>query len=542
MEKDRAADLIVRCLENEGVTVVFGLPGEETIDLLDAISRSKIRFVLARHEQGAAFMADAYGRITGRAGVCLSTLGPGATNLVTGVADAFLDRSPLVAITAQQELRQSHRESHQYIDIPTLLAPITKWNARVESVRVIPEVIRKAFKIAQIEKPGSAHIELPSDIAEAPAEGVPIPWERVRRSSPDRPSLERAAELIARSERPLILAGNGVLRGHASGPLTELAETVGLPVVQTMMSKGSIPSSSPMCLFTLGIPAFDYRTAGFDTSDLVICVGYDLVEYEPRSWNPDGKQRIIHLDFTPAEVSGEYVPEVEIAADIGETLRLLLERLAGTKKDTGQVEARRARARRHYSEEGPPRKGTSKPQRILRELRRAMAPEDILVSDTGAHKIWIGRMFPTDRPNTVIIPNGLAPMGFALSAGIGIKIAEPDRTVITVSGDGGFLMNVQELETARRERAPTINLVFRDDALGSIRWKEQAHVGRTFGIEFGNPDLVALARSFGLEGFRIEDAGELAPLLERVRALDVASVIDVPIDYSDDPFFGAGDS
>ncbi|MGA7923934.1 MAG: acetolactate synthase large subunit [Thermoplasmata archaeon] len=533
---ERAANLLIRCLEKEGVTTIFGLPGEETIDLMDALRDSSIRFVLARHEQAAAFMADGYGRITGAAGVCLSTLGPGATNLVTGIADAFLDRSPLVAITAQQELKHSPTESHQYIDIPQLLKPITKWNARVEHPRQIPEVVRKAFKIAQFEKPGATHIELPADVAAAQAEGRPIPAERTRRPSPDRPSIERAAAILAGAERPLILAGNGVIRGHAAAELTAFAESLQIPVAQTMMAKGSIPASSPMCLFTLGIPAFDFPAIGFDMADLVFCVGYDLVEYDPGYWNPDGAKQVIHLDFTPAEVSRAYIPEVEIVADLRESIQLLRERLSGVRKSDATVATRRARLEAAFGKEGDPVPGRCKPQRILRRLRAGLGPESILVSDTGAHKLWIGRLFHAERPNTVVIPNGLAPMGFAVPAGIAIRLAQPERTVVTVSGDGGFLMNAHELETARREELPTVNIVFRDEGLGSIRWKEQARVGRTFGTEFGNPDFVRFAESFGLKAFRVQSENEFDSVLQEAIGLPTPSVIDVPVDYSDDPF------
>jgi acetolactate synthase-1/2/3 large subunit len=541
----RAAELVVRCLENEGVSLVFGLPGEETISLMDALSASAIRFVLARHEQAAAFMADLYGRVTGHAGVCLSTLGPGATNLVTGIADAYLDRVPLVALTAQQELAGMHKESHQYIDIPQLLRPITKWNARIESADVVPEVVRKAFKTAQLEKPGSTHIELPADVADASTEARTLASDRPRRPSPDRPSLDAAAELLDRAERPMILAGNGVIRGRASEALTRLSEGFAIPVVQTPMSLGAVPWDSPMSLFTVGLHSSDYEAVGFDSADLVVAVGYDLVEYDPHAWNPNGDRRIVHIDFTPAEVSSDYVAEVEVAADIRETLNLLRDRMS---RHRNPARARALREglleRRRRWLEAPASGRGIRPPAALDALRDAMALDDVLVSDIGAHKIWIGRFFRAARPNTVIVPNGLSPMGIALPGGIGVKLAEPDRHVVTVSGDGGFAMNLQELETARRERAPTVNVVFRDNGLGSIRWKHSAHSGRAYGVEFENPDLVRLAEAFGVRGYRAERAQDLGSIVAEAIGLGVPSVVDVPIDYSENPFLrpasGAG--
>ncbi len=525
----------MRCLENEEARFAFGIPGEENLELMDALHDSSIRFVLTRHEGAAAFMADVHGRLTGHAGVCLSTLGPGATNLVTGIADAFLDRAPLVALTAQEPLSQVHKESHQYVDIVRLLAPVTKWNARVESADAVPEILRKAFKVAQTEKPGSTHVELPADVADADTAAKPIPWERTRRPSPDRPSLDKAAKLIGAAKRPLILAGNGVIRGDAAAALTRFAEELHIPVASTFMGKGAIPWTSAMSLLTIGLQSFDYEHVGFNQADLVVCVGYDIVEYDPVHWNPHGDQTIVHIDFTPAEVSASYVPEVEIVADIRESIDLLRERCA-PRREAKWADALRASilARLETWREG--RKGFAKPQHLLRTLREAMGPDDILVSDVGAHKIWVGRFFQAERPNTVIISNGLATMGIAVPGGLAAKLASPERCVVTLSGDGGFLMMVHELETLKREQVATVNLVWRDGGLGSIRWKQKTRFGRTFGVDFGNPDLVQLAKAFGVRGFRAEKAGDLAAILEEALELSVPSVVDIPVDYSDNPF------
>ncbi len=531
----KVAELVVKSLENEGVRVVFGIPGEENIGLMEALAASSIRFVLTRHEQGASFMADVYGRLTGQAGVCLATLGPGATNLVTGIADAYLDRAPLVAVTAQEELSLIHKESHQYIDVLELLAPVTKWNARIENPRVTAEAIRKAFKIAQTEKPGPTHLELPSDVADAETSDQPIAWERTRRPSPDHQSLDRAVELIRRSQAPIVLAGNGVIRGGAAAELARFAAELRIPVAHTMMCKGAIPWDSPMNLFAIARPELDYRALGFDTADLVVCVGYDLVEYDPKHWNPGGKQQIIHVDFTPAEVSSNYVPAVEIVADIRETIQQLRERI-GTPKDDARPRALRESLVRDLHPGRDLGGGRSDPRRILIELREALAPEDILICDVGAHKLWVGRFFPVDRPNCVIISNGLSSMGIALPGGLAAAFVHPDRHVVTLSGDGGFLMNVQELETARRERFPTTNIIFRDEGLGSIRLKQRVKTGRTFGTDFGNPDIVRLAESFGVRGFRATNPREFGSVVREALNANGPSVVDVPVDYSESPF------
>lgn len=533
--KLKAAELLVRCLENEDIKFAFGIPGEENLDLMDAIHDSAIRFIPTRHEGAAAFMADFYGRMTGHAGVCLSTLGPGATNLVTGVADAYLDRAPLVAITAQEPLSQIHKESHQYINILEVFKPITKWESRIENTVGIPEIVRKAFKIAQAEKPGSTHIEFPTDVAELETEGKPLPWERIRRPSPDRQSLQKAAELIGHAKSPMILAGNGVIRGAASEELTRFAEEHCIPVAHTMMGKGAIPCTSPMSLLTMGLQTNDYERLGFNTADLVICIGYDFVEYDAKYWNRRSDKKIIHIDFTPAEVSANYVTEVEIVADIRESIQLLRD-ASRTTKDVARVRALRESILSTLQAWSDERKGLSKPPAILKELRNAMSEDDILISDVGAHKIWIARFFETYKPKTVFMSNGLSSMGVALPGGIAIKLAQPDRRVVTVSGDGGFMMMVHELETAHREKANTVNIILRDGGFGSIRWKQINKFGRTTGTEFSNPDLLELAKAFGARGFQAMSSKELPSILEEALELNEPSVVDVPVDYSDNPF------
>ena len=534
-----AAQLLVSCLENEGVRFAFGIPGEENLELMDALRGSSVRFVLTRHEGAAAFMADVYGRLSGRAGVCLATLGPGATNLVTGVADAFLDRAPLVAITAQANLSKIHRESHQYVDILQLFGPITKWNARVESPDVVPEIVRKAFKLAEAEKPGSTHVELPENVAEDEADPKqkPLRREPVSAPTPARASVEQAALLIEKAARPVILAGNGVIRNGSSAELTQFAERLHIPVVTTVMGKGAIPWTSPMSLLTIGILPHDHELAGLDDSDLVICVGYDFVEYDPRSWNARGDRRIIHVDALPAEISAQYLPEVEVIGEIRESLQTLRQRIA-RERTSGRrsLPSRDGIMKTLESELGEHSGKVLNPQRTLWDLRDILEPDDLLISDVGAHKLWLSRFFRVAKPKTIIISNGLSPMGIAVPGGIAAKLMDPNRRVVTLSGDGGFLMSVHELETASRENAPTVNLVFRDGGLGSIRWKQMAKFQRTVGTEFNNPDFSDLAKAFGLRGFRVEHPSELNSILREALESKVPCLVDVPVDYGTNPF------
>jgi acetolactate synthase-1/2/3 large subunit len=475
-------------------------------------------------------MADAYGRLTGRPGVCLSTLGPGATNLATGVADANLDRAPLVAITGQAGRDRIHKESHQRVDIVEHLRPLTKWNTRAETAAVIPEVIRKAFKLAESEKPGACHVEVPEDVAREATDGAPLSTERARRPSPDRQALETAARLIEAASFPLIFAGNGVIRGRASAELRAFARAHGIPVAHTFMAKGSMPYDDDLCLLSVGLQARDYISCGFDKADLIIAVGYDPVEYAPKFWNPDRKKPIVHIDFTPAEVDSFYQPAVEVVADVREAIELLGGLVKGQKDPAPYLTLRRfilAELAEGAADDTFP----LKPQRILRDLRAQMGREDILISDVGTHKLWIARTFPAYEPNTVLISNGYAAMGFALPAAIAAKLVHPERKVVAVSGDGGFLMNCQELETAHRLGLAVVNVIFRDGGYNLIQWKQQTHLGREAGVRFGNPDFVALAAAFGVKGYRVDSARALGPILAEALAQPGPSIVDVPVDY-----------
>ncbi|MEA2518148.1 MAG: acetolactate synthase large subunit [Chloroflexota bacterium] len=552
----------MECLAAEGCEYVFSVPGEETMDILDALgvatdspkAKGDVHkpgapsHITTRHEQGAAFMADVYGRLTGRASVAMATLGPGATNLITGVADAFLDRSPMVAITGQASSEKLHKEAHQVVDIVRMIEPVTKWNTRVERVETIPEIVRKAFRTAVLEKPGPTHIELPENLAAAPVPDAlrPLIPGETYFPEPTDTAIAHAADLIASSERPLVLAGNGVLRRRAAPERRAVARGLHVPVAATFMGKGAMDDRSHLSLMAVGLQARDHVLSGFDRADLVICVGYDLVEYAPAGWNPDGRKRIVHIDTQPAEVDAQYRPEVELVGDIDGTLRRLLAAVQPrgiSGRDAGERHESRetlvhADLRTALLAELAGSAGSGgddalpiTPQRAIADLREALGPEDIVVSDVGAHKVWVARLYQAYEPNTVIISNGFAAMGISLPGAIAAKLVHPERKVVALCGDGGFLMNSQELETAKRIGANVTVVVWRDDGYGLIDWKQRNEFGRPFGVEFGNPDFVDYARSFGIAGFRPTSAGDLLPTLRR--ALDVAgpSLVEVPIDY-----------
>jgi len=535
-----AAELFVRCLENEGVEYIFGLPGEENAHFMLALEDSPIQFVLARHEQGAAFMADVYGRLTGKAGVCLGTLGPGAANLVTGVANANMDRSPVVVITGQADSRRQHKESHQAMDVVRMFGPVTKWSTPIIHPENIPEVVRKAFKLAEMEKPGACHIELAEDIAAAPATHQPIPRQKLRRPVPDDKIVDRAWERICHAKRPVIIAGNGAIRTRAAKQLRLFTKATGIPVISTFMGKGSVPRDQDQCLFTIGLQTKDLVALTVDEADLVITLGYDLVEYHPRLWNADADKSIVHIDYLPAEVDENYRVDVEVVGDLAHTLWMLNQRAEACdgcedcprEFDTSHALAVRKEMLADFTAHADDdTQGSLRPQKVLHDVRQAMGPEDILLSDVGAHKLWVARYYQCDEPNTCLIPNGFCSMGFALPGAIGAKLVHPDRKVIAICGDGGFLMNAQELETARRLGANVVIMVWEDGGYGLIEWKQETQFDRHTALGFSNPDLVKLAGSFDCLGLRVDNARDLAPALEQAFAADRPVVISLPIDY-----------
>lgn len=530
----KVSDLIVDCLEAEGVKYVFGVPGEETEDLLFSLENSSIEFVPTRLELGAAFMADVFGRLTGKAGVCLATLGPGATNLITGVADAHLDKAPIVAITGQGSSDRIHKESHQNLDIVNLFKPITKWNASIRNPHITTEVVRKAFKLAEMEKPGATHFELPEDIAARECDLEPIQPVRVRRAAPDYKAINQALELLGKAKRPLILAGNGAIRKMASKHLREFVQKTGIPVVSTFMGKGAISDDSPCSLYTVGLQARDIHMDAIEKADLIITIGYDIAEYAPEHWNKRKDNKIIHIDFMPAEVYEFYQPEVEIVCDISAVLWDLNIQFksAESRYDSGWYEPIREAIKADIESYRLNEKDKFTIPGVLAIIRDILKAGDILISDVGSHKMWIGRNYPVYEPNSVIISNGLASMGIALPGGIAAKLAYPDRRVVAAMGDGGFLMNSQEIETACRCGVGFTILVFNDNDYGLISWKQIGHTGKKFGTVLTNPDYVKYAESFGIEGYSPKTLDELRAVLDTTISSQKLSIVEIPIDPS----------
>ena len=536
----KASDLFVRCLESEGVDRIFGVPGEENADVMISLNDSDIKFILCRHEQAAAFAADAYGRLTGKAGVCLATLGPGVTNLVTGLADANMDRAPVVAIIGQASTKRLHKESHQNMNAIDMCRPISKWAQTIYDGGNITEVVRKAFKIAETEKPGVTVIELPEDVAEEEVDDQPMEPLNIRRAAADHKAIRQAVDLILQAKNPIILAGNGCVRKRAAKQLRRLASKTGIGVVNTFMGKGAMPMSDDHCLYTMGLGSGDYNNLAFDDSDVVIAVGYDLVEYSPAAWNRTPGKKIIHLDYTPAEVDRDFPVAVDIVSDLADALWQINERLneeAGDRLplfDISQRQKLRDVMTEDFNAEKDDTSFPVKPQKIIWDVRQFMGASDIVLSDVGAHKMWISRYYQCEEANTCLISNGFCSMGFALLGAIGAQFAHPDRRVLAINGDAGFLMNVQDIETAARYGLNIVIMVWLDGEYGLIKWKQQAQFdGRHSDLKFNNPDFELLAQAFGIWGKTLTGPNQVVPALEEAFSQDGPAIIAVPVDYGE---------
>jgi acetolactate synthase-1/2/3 large subunit len=532
----KASDLLVKCLENEGVEYIFGVPGEENADFMMSLEQSdRIRFILTRHEQGAAFMAEIYGRLTGNPAGCLGTLGPGATNLITGVADANMDRAPMLVLTGQGASTRLHKESHQIMDVVSMFEPVTKWAMGILHEDTIPEIVRKAVRIARTEKPGACLIELPEDIAKNDTRAVPLTPRLFRRPVADDVILEKAFDKLRHAKRPIIIAGNGCIRRRASRQLRRLCEKTGIGVISTFMAKGCVDMDADYCLFTVGLAARDVVDCGLDAADLIITLGYDMVEYHPRLWNPTGNKDIIHADFLPAEIDAHYHPDTELVGDLAYTLEKLADRVeacGGIDFRSSQQAGVREHLLAEFAAHGDDRtEGSIRPQKVLWDVREAMGPNDILLSDVGAHKMWIARYYQCHEPNTCLIPNGFCSMGFALPGVIAANLVHPDRKVLAICGDAGFMMNMQEMETAQRLGSDITVLVWEDRAYGLIAWKQQGEFGRHTDLSFGNPDWMKLADAFDWYGHYVENSADLAATLRRALDESGPSLVVVPIDY-----------
>lgn len=540
----QASDLFVQCLEEENIEYIFGVPGEENADFMMSLEKSeKIKFILTRHEQGAAFMADVYGRLTGNPAGCLGTLGPGATNLLTGVADGNMDRAPMLVLTGQGSTARLHKESHQIMDVVDMFKPVTKWTQTIYNPDSIPEMVRKAVRVARTEKPGACHLELPEDIAKYQTDAKPMEVRKFRRPVADEKIIERAAAILREAKRPIILAGNGAIRRRASKQLRELCENTGIGVITTFMGKGCVDIDADYSLYTIGLQAKDLIACALDAADVVITLGYDMVEYHPKLWNGDGSKRIIHADFLPAEIDEHYHPEVELVGDIAHTLWMFNERVKARAAASempaldfsAQHEARKAMTAEMAVHKNDDTEGCIRPQKVLWDCRQVMGAEDILLSDVGAHKMWIARHYHCHEPNTCLIPNGFCSMGFALPGAIAAHLVYPERNILAICGDGGFMMNVQEMETAKRLNAKITVMVWEDGGYGLIAWKQDNEFDRHTELDFGNPDWLKLADSFGWNGHSVNQSRDLQNVLKTALDEEGPSLVVLPIDYRENP-------
>ncbi|MXV44965.1 acetolactate synthase large subunit [Saccharibacter sp. 17.LH.SD] len=527
------AEFFVEALKAEGVEYVFGLPGEENIRFVDALRGSGIRFILTRHEQGAAFMADIYGRVTGKAGVCMATLGPGAINLLQGVADAQTNSSPLVAMSAQVGLNRIYKESHQVIDLQSMFRPATKWSETVLTPASVPEMVRKAFALAQDERPGATYLAVPQDIEELdlPENLKPLRAGNIGQGRPDPAYIEEAVAALKKAKHPIILAGHGVARTGASQALVALAESLNIPVATTFMGKGVIDDRHPLALGVIGFMRRDYENFAFDESDLILSIGYELQEFAPSRINPDGDKTIIHMHTIPVETDSCYTIEVGVIGDIALGMDALREAAAGLSFLAQPVPKIRALLEEERQAGSQDTAMPIKPQRVVMGIREVMGDDDIVLADTGAVKMWMARLYPTYKPLTCLMSNGLSTMAFSLPGAIGAHLAYPDRRVLAVMGDGSYLMNDQEIETAVREKIPLKILIWVDDSYGLIKWKMDMELGRHSGVDFQNPDFVAHAESYGAKGYLIKSEDEFVPTLKKALEEDGVSVIACPVDY-----------
>lgn len=526
----KASDLFVKQLEEEGVEYIFGLPGEENLDFLESLRTSQIKVVVTRHEQAAAFMAATYGRLTGKAGVCFSTLGPGASNLVTGIAQANLVGAPLVSISGQKALRNNRQARFQLIDIVSLMQPITKKSQSIADPGTIPTVVRNAFKLAQAERPGAVHIELPEDVAAAATDASIQPRGLVRRPAPERLAVTRAAELINAAQYPLVLISSGANRTPITKELSTFIETTRLHAVHTQMGKGALSDASEYSLYATGIHRHDYVNCGLDRADLIITIGYNIVEYPPYLWNPNLDKKIVHIDFTEAELDKYYNPAVEVLGDISLTLRLLSRKV--TPKEGGEAfSSLRAfltgKLAIKREQKYPPT-----PPDVVRHVQNVLSEDDIVVMDNGIYKLWFSRLYKTFKSNTFLVDNALATMGAGLPAAMAAKMLNPGLRVLAVVGDGGFMMNAQEITTALLYNIPVVVLILNDNAYGFIKWEQQAKRFADFGLDLKNPDFARFAESFGAAGFLMKDGDDLSQVLSQAFALKRPAVVECPIDYS----------
>ncbi len=528
----KASDLFVQCLENEEVEYIFGLPGEENLDLLQSLKGSKIKLILTRHEQGAAFMAATYGRLTGKPGVCLATLGPGATNFVTGAAYAQLGGMPLLMITGQKPIKKSKQGRFQIVDVVDMMRPLTKYTRQIVNGNVIPSVVREAFRIATEERPGAVHIELPEDIAEEEADAHTLYPSFVRRPHPDKKALDAALEMIHLSKRPLLLIGASANRNRTGAAMESFLDQTGIYFFNTQMGKGVVDERHPQFLGTAALSDDDYVHKAIDTADLIINIGHDVIEKPPFFMREDGCN-VIHINYFSAQVDPVYFPQVEVVGDIASSVEYLAENVH--RQSNWELDIFRqikddveSHIRKYFGDTRFP----MLPQRIVNEIRQLMPDDGIITLDNGVYKIWFARNYKAYEANTVLLDNALATMGAGLPSAMGAKITYPDRKVVAICGDGGFMMNSQELETAIRLKLNLVVIILNDSAYGMIKWKQEGMGFDDFGLDFNNPDFVKYAEAYGAKGYRIQSSQDFTDRLTSCLQEDGVHLIDLPVDYS----------
>lgn len=529
----KAANLFVKCLESAGVKYLFALPGEENISLLNALKTSSIKLIITRHEQSAVFMAATYGRLTGKAGVVMSTLGPGATNLVTGIAHAQLGGMPLVVITGQKPIRKSKQGKFQIIDVVQMMQPITKRSEVIYSGDRIPSMVAEAFKLAETERPGAVHLELPEDVAEDLVNLKPIVFNKVRRPAPDPKSIKQAIELLSKAKHPLVLIASGANRKLISKQLYKFINKTHIPFVTTQMGKGVINESSKLYLGTTALTDNDYVHCALNRADVILVIGHDITEKPPVIMTQE-THKVIHINYYESAMDDIYVPTVEVVGDIAHSLYELTQGIKPSKKwDFDYFRKLKIFATAQIKEKSTDAAYPVKPQRIVADLREVMPKDGILALDNGMYKIWISRNYPAYEQNTVLLDNALATMGAGLPSGMAAKLINPSKKVVVVAGDGGIMMNIAELETAVRLELNLTVLILKDDGYGMIRWKQQESHMKNFGLSFGNPDFVKLAESFGGHGYRVNKADDLKKILKQTLSKTGLHIIECAIDYEE---------
>ena len=530
----KASDLFVKALENEGVEYIFGVPGEENLDFVESLRTSSIKLILTRHEQAAGFMAATYGRFTGKAGVCLATLGPGATNLVTAAAYAQLGAMPMMMITGQKPIKQSKQGQFQIVDVVSMMQPITKFAKQIVNVNAIPSLVREAFRLAEEERPGAVHLELPEDIAAEHAESANLfAVDTSYRANVNDRDVSMAIDMIRKAKHPLLLIGAGANRKRIVDALESFVDKTGIPFFNTQMGKGVIGGYHPLFLGTAALSAGDFLHCAIDQADLIINAGHDVVEKPPFFMEHDGKH-VIHVNFKSAEVDDVYFPQLELVGDIATSFERLTNNLEPVPThDFNYFMRVREKVQEHMKEGGDDSRYPMIPQRMVADVRKVMPDDGIIALDNGIYKIWFARNYPTPLPNTVLLDNALATMGAGLPSAMMASMLHSKRRVMAICGDGGFMMNSQEMETSVRLKLNLVVLVLRDDSYGMIRWKQAGNGFPDWGLEFGNPDFVLYAQSYGASGHRVEATEDFAPLLERCFTEGGVHLVEVPVDYSE---------